>query len=117
MVTANLNTPLMVGQTDNTLTCDVSGADNLTPTITYQWIKYNGTTHTIMLVRMTSNVLTFPHLQLSNAGDYNCSATVSSPLLNNDIVMNSTASHRVIIQGELIQEKYSINFIVNVLFQ
>jgi hypothetical protein len=99
MVTANLNTPLMVGQTGYTLTCDISGADNLNPTITYKWTRYDGTTH----VRTTSNmILTFPHLQLSNAGDYNCSATVSlnSSLLNDDIMMNFIASHRVTIQGE-----------------
>ena len=102
MVTANFNTPQMVGQTGNTLTCDVSGADNLNPIIAYQWTRYNG--NTLMLARMTLNTLIFPHLQLSNAGDYNCIAIISSSLLNNDIVMNSTASHRVIIQGELIQE-------------
>ena len=46
MVTANLNEPLMVGQTDNTLTCDVSGADNFNPMITYQWIRDDGSTQT-----------------------------------------------------------------------
>ena len=37
MVTANLNTPLMVGQTGITLTCDVSGASKLNPVIV--WTK------------------------------------------------------------------------------
>ena len=46
MIIADLNTPLMVGQTNNTLTCGVSGAERLTPTITYEWTRYNGTTQT-----------------------------------------------------------------------
>ena len=89
----------MEGQTGNTLTCDVSGDDRLNPTITYQWTKYDGSTR--IQVGTNSNMLTLDPspLQLSNAGDYMCSVTVRSSLLNNDIMANS--SHRVMIQSEL----------------
>ena len=98
MVTANLNEPLMVGQTDNTLTCDVSGADNLNPTRIYQWTRNDGSTQTP--VGTNSNTLTLSPLRLSDAGDYNCSATISSTLLNNDIITSSGTPQRVMIQSE-----------------
>ena len=97
MITANLNAPLMVGQTGNTLTCIVFGVDRLNSTIAYQWMKNGGTTQTQV---GNSRILTLPYLTLSSAGDYNCRVTVQSSLLNNNIMMNS--SHRVMIQSELI---------------
>ena len=98
MVTANLNEPLMVGQTGNTLTCDVSGANNLNPTITYQWTRNDGSTQTPF--GTNSNTLILSPLRLSNAGDYTCSVTVSSTLLNNDIITSSGTPQRVMIQSE-----------------
>ena len=89
MVTANLNSPLMVGQTDNTLTCDVSGADNLNPTITR--IK-NGSTQ---LQAGSSRILTFTPLRLSDAGNYSC--RITSTLLN-DQVTTARNNQSVIIQ-------------------
>ena len=83
MVSANLNAPLMVGQTGNSLTCDVSGADNLNPMITYQWTRNDGSTQTP--VGTNSNTLTLSPLRLSDAGDYNCSVNISSNLLNSPI--------------------------------
>ena len=97
-VAANLNTPLMVGQTDNTLTCDVSGADNLTPTIAYQWTRDDGNTQT--RVGANSN-LTLSSLRFSHIGDYTCNVTVNSTLLNSNISASSDNSQRVIIQSEL----------------
>ena len=73
----------MVGQTGNTLTCDVSGADSLNPTITYQWTRNNGITQTPV---GNSRVLTLSPVRLSNAGDYNCSVTVNSNFLNSPIL-------------------------------
>ena len=48
MVTPNLNESLMVGQTGYTLTCDVSGADNLNPIITYLWTRDDGNTQILV---------------------------------------------------------------------
>ena len=84
MVTNNLNTPLMVGHTGNTLTCIVSGADNLKPTITYRWTR-NGET----VSDASSSSLSLSPLQLSHAGNYTCRASISSPLLNDDIAATS----------------------------
>ena len=90
MVTANLNTPLMVGQTDNTLTCDVSGASKLRPMII--WTK-NGRTQTEV---DNSTTLPFTPLSLSHAGNYTCSIT--STLLNRPVM--ATNSRMVVIQSE-----------------
>ena len=103
IVTANLSTPLMVGQTGNTLTCNITGAERLSPTITYQWTRNDGTTQTQF--GTNSSILTLSPLKLSNAGGYNCSVTVSSSLLNNDIIsMNS--SHALILQSESMNSNY-----------
>ena len=59
-----------------TLTCRVSGAESLNPTITYQWTKNNDTvTHT------NSKTLLFSTLRVSDAGDYVCKVNVSSGYL------------------------------------
>ena len=89
MVSPNLNTPLMVGQTD-TLTCDVSGASKLNPMII--WIK-NGSTLTQI---HNSTTLPFTPLSLSHAGNYTCSIT--STLLNHPVM--ATNSEMVVIQSE-----------------
>jgi hypothetical protein len=93
MVTANLNTPLMM---DNSLICDVSGADNLNPTITYQWTRDGE------LVQSGSlNTYNFP-LRLSLAGTsvYACRATVGSTLLNGNIQASADTTQTVTIQSE-----------------
>ena len=97
MVTVNLNTPLMVGQTGYTLTCDVSGADNLSPTITYQWARDGET-----VPDSNSRTLGLSPIQLSNAGNYSCRATISSALLNNDITTTSDNNQNLTIQSESI---------------
>ena len=95
VVTSNLNTPVMVGQIGYTLTCDLSGADNLNSTITYQWTRNDGTTRT--QVGTNSNVLSFSSVRLSNAGEYTCTTTIVSALINSDITVS--AAHRMTIQS------------------
>ena len=94
-VTANLNNnmPLVVGQTGIILTCKITGADNLNPTITYQWTRNNETTQ--ISVGTNPNTLSLPPLRSSDAGLYLC--RVTSTLLNNPVTANSS----VIIQGKL----------------
>ena len=89
----------MLGQNGYSLTCGVSGAGNLNPTITYQWTKNNGT-QTQIQVGANSGVLSFSPLRLSDAGQYTCQATISSPYLNDDII-TTTDSGNVTIQSEL----------------
>ena len=100
MVTANLNTPLIVGQIGNTLTCDTSGTDSLSPAIAYQWTRNDGSTQTQV---GSSKTLTLPSLTLSGAGEYSCSATVGSALLTSDIEASAVTPQRVEIQGELLK--------------
>ena len=92
MITADLNKPLMVGETATTLICDVSGAERLNQ-ITYQWTRDSGTTWTSGRI---SKSFTLSPLQLTHAGSYLCRMT--SVLLNNPVTANNT--QRVIIQSE-----------------
>ena len=98
-VTANLSTPLMVGQTGYTLTCDVSGAERLNPMITYQWTRYDGSTRTQI---GSSRTLTLPSVGLSDAGNYTCNVTVGSALLTSDIQASAINMQTVTVESELI---------------
>ena len=84
----------MVGQTGNTLTCDVSEVENLNSTITYQWTRYNGSISA--QVRINSPTLSLSPLQLSHAGNYSCS--INSTLLNN--LVSADNNQRVLIQSK-----------------
>ena len=79
-----------------TVTCNVSGADNLNPMITYEWTKDNVTT------TVRSETITLAPLLLSYAGVvYNCSVNVSSSFL--DKVIHQTSKSEIMrIQSELI---------------
>ena len=77
--------PPAVGQ-NYSLVCTVIGADVFNPTINYQWFK---TTPSRTQVGTNSPTLTFDPLLLSDAGQYNCEATVSSSLLQQDITITS----------------------------
>ena len=92
----------MVGQTGNTLTCDVTVPRNLNPTIAYQWTRNDGTT-----VGTNSNMFTLSSVSLSDAGIYICRATVSSDLLSNSIVRS--VSLGVMIQSKLINQSCACN--------
>ena len=96
-MTANLNTPLMVGQTGNNLTCDVSGADNLSPMITYQWTRNEETVPDV-----SSNTLDLSPLMLSDAGDYTCNVTVRSTLLTSDIQASASNMQTVTVKSEFL---------------
>ena len=83
----------MLGQSDYSLTCGITGTGNLSRTTTYQWTKNNGTQ--TQQVGTDSNTLAFSPLRLSNAGRYTCQATVSSPYVNNDITVMNTQDVRL----------------------
>ena len=87
MVTANGAPEL--GQNGYSLTCGVSGAGNLSPTITYRWTRDNGTQ---TQVGTNSNTLSFSPLRLTDVGRYTCEVTISSLFLNSDITMPSSDS-------------------------
>ena len=85
-VQITLSGTLTLGQSGYSLTCGVTGAENLSPSITYQWTKNNGTQTQVGADR----VLSFSPLRLSDVEQYTCQATVSSPYLNNDITTMDT---------------------------
>ena len=89
----------MLGQSGYSLTCEVTGDENLNPTITYQWTRDNGNTQT--QVGTNSNSLSFSSLSLSDAGQYTCSVTVSSLYLNNNVVVSSSNSEVVMLESKL----------------
>ena len=93
-VSANLTPPLTVGQTGLTLTCDVSGADNLNLMMIYEWNKNNET----IPAGNNSNTLTLSPLRLLHAGSYSCSIT--STLLNNPGPISATNQQNVVIQSK-----------------
>ena len=76
-----------------TLDCAISGVDNLEEKTILQW---RGPSRTIL--ESTSPRLELSTVSFSDAGIYTCTATVSSPYLNKDILENDTAS--VVVQGE-----------------
>ena len=104
IVTANFNTPLMVGQTGNTLTCGVSGDEKLNVTITFQWTRYNGSTSTQVGTELMKSLPLSP-LRLSDAGNYSCSVTGISTLLINPVTAEN-------IQSVIIQSKHVVFFVV-----
>ena len=84
----------MLGQSYS-LICGVTGAENLNSSITYQWTKNNGTQ---TQVPNGAKTLSFSTLRFSDAGQYSCQATVSSPYLKNFITIMD--SQNVTLQSE-----------------
>ena len=89
----------VLGRNDYILACDVFGDENLMPTVTYQWTRDNGTIET---VGTNSRTLSFSHFSLSDAGQYTCSVTVSSPYLNSNVTVSSGNPQTVMFQSELV---------------
>ncbi len=87
--------PPMTGQSYS-LTCTVTGADSLTPTITYVWTR-GGTS-----VAGSDSMLTFNPLKLSNSGEYVCTVTVTSDLLTTTLT-DASDTVEVTIKGKPLQ--------------
>ena len=100
----------MVGQIGYTLTCDVSGAEMLNRTLTYQWIRNSGTTWMPVTVGTSLGSLTLPPLTLSHAGPYSCSVTMISTLLNNPESANDTQNVTIQSKSSLLQYNSIILF-------
>ena len=84
-VTRSSSGPLTAGQTGFSLSCDVTGTENLnTPTFTYQWRRNGG-----VISGQQGSTLSLSPLTASNAGEYNCSVTVSSTSLSSTVTVNS----------------------------
>ena len=95
-VSVQITTSGTPGQNGYSLTCGVNGAENLNPSVTYQWIKNSGTQTKIQVGSGVS--LTFSPLRLSDMGEYVCEVTISSPYLTNVITVMNT--QEVVVQSE-----------------
>ena len=82
-----------------TLNCAavITEADQLNPTITYQWFKNN-----TVVSGETQSTLSFFSLSLSDAGQYRCNVTVSSTLLSQSIIAMSNTQD-LTLQSKLVQ--------------
>ena len=89
------------------LTCTVTGADRLNPTISYQWFK-----NTAVVSGETQSTLSFSSLSLSDAGQYRCDVTVSSNLLSQS-VMNMSNTQDLTLQSKYNSSLMICNIIVN----
>ena len=86
------------------LTCSVSGAENLNPTIIYQWTKNSDG---VMQVVTNLNTLSFTPLRLLDAASYVCTVNISSSYLAGDIVIMD--SHDVRIRSRFYEALDSIS--------
>ena len=70
----------------------------LESSVTYQWMKYEESGMETPL-ETVSEILSFSSLNLSNSGNYSCSAVISSIYLDNSISANSNLVS-IILQGK-----------------
>ncbi len=87
--------PPMAGQS-YTLICSVTGAEALTPSITYEWTRGGSS------VTGSESMLTFNSLTLSSSGQYVCTVIVTSDLLTTTLTDASDAFD-LTIKGEPLQ--------------
>ena len=84
---------------DYRLMCSVFGAENLNPTISYQWMKNSGSGQTP--VGTNSSILSsLTPLQLSDAASYICEVTIVSMYLTGDIIVMNVNPLNVSIESE-----------------
>jgi hypothetical protein len=94
--------PPILGQNGYTLTCRIFVMNKFyNLSITYQWSKNNDTA--LRHLGTEPNSLSFYSLQLSDAGLYTCSATISSPSLSSGISVRASHEVKIQLQSELLQ--------------
>ena len=88
------------------LTCTVSGQESLTSSsVTFQWLRDSSTVQG----PNTNNRLVFNPVDRFDNGTYTCRVTVSSSLLNNDIVEEGETTFSV--SGMLLPIEMTVRFI------
>ena len=96
----NIGENLTAGMINFSLSCDVSGTDDIMPDIKYLWWHYNGSD--TKMIDINSSILSFSSLKLSDAGEYMCQVNISSSLLGSDLTILSIPPHTVRVFGKLI---------------
>ena len=92
-VTRSSSGPLIAGQTGFSLSCDITGTENLnTPTFTYQW-RRNGR----VISAQQGSTLSLSPLTALNAGEYDCSVSVSSTSLSSTVTVNSNTDNLTLL--------------------
>ena len=94
MVTPSSSSSLTLGQTGFSLACDVSGTDNLNPSLTYEWQRNGG-----VLSNQQERTLSLSPLSGTHVGEYVCMVTVDSTLLNS-LEMRTSGTHTVSAQSK-----------------
>ena len=85
------------------LICSVLGAENLSPSITYQWTKNsNGQ----IQVGTNSNTLSFTPVRLSDAANYSCTVAITLSYLSAGMI-TAMASQSVRIQSRFQEHRLS----------
>jgi hypothetical protein len=97
ITTSTSGAPVTLGQSNYFLTCIANGTDKLDPTITYRWTKNSGTNVEEITVgdSETQSLTFYDPLRLSDAGQYICQVNVSSPFLNQNIIVEGTLDIRL----------------------
>ena len=93
----------ILGQNGYTLTCSVPqfGIENLNPSITYVWIKDNGTETQIQNGSDPISI-SFAPLRVSDVGHYACQANISSPYLNGALILSGSQNITVLSEFVVI---------------
>ena len=95
-MTPSSNGPLTAGETGFSLSCDVSGTDNLnSPSFTYKWRKDGS-----IIPGQQGRTLSLSPLTISDVGQYTCNVTVASTSLSSDVPVTSGNTQLVSIQCE-----------------
>lgn len=99
-----------IGQRYN-LICSVYGVEHfLTPTITYQWTKSNGSITHWARINTDSSILEIPFFRISDTGQYTCQVTLKSL----HVEINAADSWNVEARRELnIHTLYTITDYIN----
>ena len=104
-ITSTVEGHNLTAGTNFSLICNVDGAINLRPELSYEWIHSDGIDY--MTVRTDSSRLNFPSLKLSDGGEYMCTVNISSSLLNSDLNKMSMLPHPVrVISKYWVWSKY-----------
>ena len=72
------------------------GAENLNPSVNYQWIKITRSGQTQV---GTHSILSLPPVRLSDACNYSCAITIASGYLASNITTIASHSVRIVQTG------------------
>ena len=102
---------------DYVLTCGITGAENLSPNITYQWTKDSGQGENRIQVGTNFNSTSFSPLQLSDARQYTCHIIVQSPYIYKEMVVTVSQNVTLESKSRIVSHNKIINLFIILLLQ